>query len=369
MEKVFNSLSPPQRFIYPAISVIIPMYNAEKYIGECLDSILAQTFQNFEVIVVDDCSTDNSAAVVKSYAENFGGRLRLERMLKNSGSGAMPRNKGIYLSRGDYLLIIDNDDAITSTALEELYSVAKNFDADVVACEKYYQISEQFWNDAEFRKKLQPLIWRPGSFVDRPTLLTDNILERLHLCAKRYFVWNVWSKLIRRDLILKNEFYFSDTIVDDMVFTICLLCTAEKFVLVPNVINYYQMREGSVSYNSNKHDEKFFRKYVKAFAAAFRYLDKFLNEREPFRGNSYIKYIIFEICWSELLVGYLFHMYNQIEAYKFDKILMEELSADDNLALAAYTFNMGATYRLRFSQAQQHIAALESELARLKAKE
>ena len=61
----------------PAISVIIPMYNAEKYIGECLDSILAQTFTDFEVIVVDDCSTDNSAKIVESYAEKFtkgGGR-------------------------------------------------------------------------------------------------------------------------------------------------------------------------------------------------------------------------------------------------------------------------------------------------------
>ena len=87
-----------------------------------------------------------------------------------------------------------------------------------------------------------------------------------------------------------------------------------------------------------------------------------MNEREPFRGNSYIKYIIFEICWSELLVGYLFHMYNQIAAHNFDKILMEELSADDNLALAAYTFNMGAFYSLKLIKAQQYIAKLENEL-------
>ena len=59
---------------YSAVSVIIPLYNAEKYIAECLDSVLNQTFQNFEVIVVDDCSTDNSASIVESFSEKFGGR-------------------------------------------------------------------------------------------------------------------------------------------------------------------------------------------------------------------------------------------------------------------------------------------------------
>ena len=63
----------------PAISVIIPMYNVEKYVGACLDSLLAQTFQDFEVIVVNDCSTDNSAAVVESYIPKFNGRLTLSK--------------------------------------------------------------------------------------------------------------------------------------------------------------------------------------------------------------------------------------------------------------------------------------------------
>ena len=345
------------------------MYNAEKYIGDCLDSILNQTFQSFEVIVVDDCSTDNSVEVVNSYANKFGGRLRLEQTLQNSGGGATPRNVGLPLSRGEYISFLDADDAITPTAFEELYSIAKKFDADVVACEKYYEIPDQFWHDAEFRKQLQPLTWRAGSFVDEPAFLTNNILERLHLCNSRKFLWNVWSKLIRRDWIFENKFLFADTIVEDLVFTICSLCMAEKFVLVPNVVNYYRVREGSISNNTAARDEKFFRKYVKAFAATFRYFDKFLDEREIFRGNSYIKYIVFDICWRELLGGYFSPMYDKIEPYKFDKILMEELSKDDNLALSAYTFNMEAFYHIRFAQAQQYIAALENELARLKNKE
>ena len=123
----------PPAFKYPAISVIIPLYNAERYIGETLDSLLAQTFQDFELIVVDDCSTDSSCAVVENYAERFGGRLKLTRTIKNTGSGTEPRNLGLTLSRGEYVYFMDNDDAVTPTALDELYALAKKFDADALA--------------------------------------------------------------------------------------------------------------------------------------------------------------------------------------------------------------------------------------------
>ena len=86
--------SRPKKFSFPAISVIIPMYNTEKYVGDCLNSLLEQTFQNFEVIIVDDCSTDNSVAVVENYRERFGGRLTLAHTEENSGGGGyVPRKK------------------------------------------------------------------------------------------------------------------------------------------------------------------------------------------------------------------------------------------------------------------------------------
>lgn len=124
---------------FPAVSIIIPMYNAEKYIGECLDSILAQTFPYFEVILVDDCSTDNCAKIAKSYLEKFGGRLKIATLHKNSGNPSTPRNVGIEISSGEYLLFIDNDDAITNTALAELYLTAKRFEADVLFYNGYYR--------------------------------------------------------------------------------------------------------------------------------------------------------------------------------------------------------------------------------------
>ena len=121
----------------PAITIIAPMYNVEKYIGECLDSILTQTFDDYELLVVDDCSTDHSAEIAKSYIDRFNGRMRLIKMNKNTGGAALPRNTGIRLSRGKYLAFIDTDDLFTNNALADMYNAAEQNDADVIHTEKY----------------------------------------------------------------------------------------------------------------------------------------------------------------------------------------------------------------------------------------
>ena len=89
--------------IEPQISVIIPMYNAEKYIRQCLISVLASKFKNYEVLVVDDCSTDNSVAEVRKLLPHFDGRLKLLSTEKNSGGAGIPRNIGIKNAAGKYV--------------------------------------------------------------------------------------------------------------------------------------------------------------------------------------------------------------------------------------------------------------------------
>ncbi|MBQ6130959.1 MAG: glycosyltransferase family 2 protein [Selenomonadaceae bacterium] len=185
----------------PAVSVIIPLYNAEKYLAECLDSILNQTFQNFEVIVVDDCSTDSSCAVVENYIPKFDGRLTLAHMEKNSGSGALPRNKGFELSRGEYVFFMDADDMLIETALEELYTLAKDYAAEVVYCEKYYRCDAAGEN-------IKVDWMQRGTFVDKPTFDTENLAERVKGIVNRRYWVTPWSKLVRRDLIVKSGVHF-----------------------------------------------------------------------------------------------------------------------------------------------------------------
>ena len=353
----------------PAISVIIPLYNAGKYIGECLDSVLAQTFQDFEVIVVDDCSTDNSVAVVENYVPKFNGRLRLARMKKNSGSGAEPRNLGLTLSRGKYIFFIDSDDTVTTTAFEELHSVAEEFNADVVECERFYGVPEKFWYDAEFRKQLKPSSYKFGSFVDKPTLVTDNLVERVKKIYQRDFIWNVWAQLIRRDFIFENRLKFVGMISEDLVFTICELCAAKKYVVIPNVVNYYRVREDSIIHqNLVKPDtkiDKHLHCWITMIKSGVSYLDEFLSAHEFFSERPDLKYMLFKLFMNDTL-RYVAGIYRKIPAYALDGILRKEFGNGDNLALLTFLFSELNVWRLQMIEAQKRIIELENEIESLK---
>ena len=363
--------APATSFTCPAVSVIIAMYNTEKYIGECLDSLLTQTFQNFEVIVVDDCSTDNSLTIAESYIEKFRGRMRLLHLKKNSGNNGIPNNKGLGLSRGEYVLFMDSDDTVTPDALEQLYTVAEDFDADVVGCEKYYDVSEKFWYDTEFRKQLKPFSYQKGGFVSEPTLITDDFSVRVKDCAQDRFLWNIWSKLIRRDFLIENEISITNEMANDMLLTCFLVYSAKRYVRVPYVINFYRVLGSSLTHQ--KRDPlKQLKKYVSALTVGFNHLSDFLDKQEFFRKNPDAKYIAFNTYLHNIL-QYLNEIYLKVPAPALAETLQEEFSAADNTALMAFVFSVMNVNRLQFyqfaAQAQKRIAELESENKRLKSKE
>lgn len=120
----------------PAVSVIIPLYNAEKFIRQCLISVLASKFQDYEVIVVDDCSTDRSVVEVEKLLPHFDGRLKILHTDVNSGGAGVPRNLGLKSARGKYITFVDNDDLILPTTLGYFFDIAEKFNADVLHTEK-----------------------------------------------------------------------------------------------------------------------------------------------------------------------------------------------------------------------------------------
>ena len=232
----------PSRKNY-SVSVVIPMYNAGEYIGECLDSLLIQTFQDFEVIIVDDCSIDDSVKIVEEYAPKFNGKLKLEKTEKNSGGGCVPRNIGIGLARGEYIQFLDADDMLLGNALRNSYTSAVLYDADVVYTAAYYMLKSPNdiypYKDGMYEKMICAL---KEFTIDDP----DKNLSRLLLESPEGNFHTCWTKFVRRDLLLKNKIFFPNlSIVGDFVWVINLYCLARRFLRISTPLYFHR------SYNNN----------------------------------------------------------------------------------------------------------------------
>ena len=274
-----------------AISVIIPMYNAEKYIGECLDSLSSQTFRDFEVIIVDDCSTDNSIEVVKSYIEKFGKQLKIAKTEKNSGGCAVPRNVGFPLSCGEYVFFMDADDVFTQTALEEMYTLAKEYDADVVYCEKYFMssgIGEELKNNIHLAdSKIQ----KPP-FVDKPTLETNDLSERIKKLLDNNYWMAAWLKLVKRDFLIENRIDFPLTFIsEDFIWNSKLLFCSKRFLRIPNICYIRRMHEDSIM-GSNRTTSDQVQRWMDVVIRCVKDLDNFMKRIEFFEENPAYRYEI-----------------------------------------------------------------------------
>ncbi len=130
--------------IIDMISVIIPVYNVEKYLSECLDSIINQTFRDLEIICINDGSTDNSISILNIYAKKDNRIIVIDK--KNSGVSSA-RNDGISLSRGEYLFFIDSDDYIDLDFLEKFYKNAKDNNSDLVVLSSFWSLDKRVSNN------------------------------------------------------------------------------------------------------------------------------------------------------------------------------------------------------------------------------
>ena len=226
----------------PAVSVVIPLYNAERYFAECLDSLLMQTFQDYEIILVNDGSTDNSRAIAESYVPKFGGRLKLFDNEKNSGQG-VTRNNGLRYATGEYVFFMDSDDLLLLNGLEKMYTTAKKFDVDIVDATRNYKMS----NDG---KTLTPVNLK-ATTPDNKFILESNLEWRVQGLLADRFSWAPWRRLLRRKFLIDNELFFPENLrrCEDEVWTHGLLFYAKKIIHIPIALYLYRMSEGSITYS------------------------------------------------------------------------------------------------------------------------
>lgn len=270
----------------PAVSVVIPMYNAEKYLVECLESILAQTLQDFEVILVNDCSTDNCRQIAESYLEKFGGRLKLYDNEKNSGAAAT-RNNGLRLAGGEYIFFMDADDLILTSGLEQMYRAAKFFDVEVVNTTRSYKMS----NDG---KELTPVNLRPTA-PKNESILEKNLEWRVEGILADKFSWAPWRRLLQRNFLIENELFFPEKLrrCEDEIWTHGLLFCAKKIIHTPIAAYFYRLSEQSITRIKRTHLQNI-NSRIDNIIHDLQWIDKFMSKIPFFEENPHYRYAILE---------------------------------------------------------------------------
>lgn len=214
------------------LSIIIPVYNVDLYLTRCLDSVLAQTFQDFEIICIDDASTDDSYRILREYAEKDS-RIRILRNEQNKGL-SYTRNTGLEHAQGEYVYFLDSDDAITPDCIAKISGVAEDTDADIVVFGAIEKEGEKQISVYTFPNEVCNRIW------DGKKLFTV-----LHKTIG--FVPPVQFKLWRRDFLAKAGLRFYEGIYhEDELFYFEALMNARKVTCIPDLLYFYYRREGSI---------------------------------------------------------------------------------------------------------------------------
>jgi len=216
----------------PKISVIIPAYNVEKYIEKTLKSLMDQTFKDFEAIVINDGSTDNTEKIIKEVLQDTEFQWKLINQ-ENQGVSAA-RNRGIIESKGEYISFLDADDYYHPTFLEKMYNKAKEKDYDAVFC-NYALVTE--------KGKIISIHKQPTEFIgvslDGEKVLELVLENKLSICTESY--------ICKKDIIIHNKiFYTKGSILgEDQEFWMKALFHAESVNNVSEVLVYYVQRKNS----------------------------------------------------------------------------------------------------------------------------
>ena len=214
------------------LSIIIPVYNVEAYIEECLASVVAQSDAkaNIECIIVDDCSPDGSMDIVRRFVDNYQGTIqfRLLRHEVNRGISAA-RNTGVDAATGDYVFFIDSDDYLMEHGLKTLIDgLMANPDADVVLG------NSLFLGKNPYIKRKEPFLLL--SQKERLSALVVNLVPNI-----------AWNQLVRRNVLIDHRIFFKEGIIfEDVLWSYEMMAVAQKVLVLPQITYYYRSNANSI---------------------------------------------------------------------------------------------------------------------------
>ena len=267
------------------ISVIIPIFNCDKYLHKCIDSVLKQTYSNLEIILIDDGSSDRSGQICDEY-KKIDHRVRVFHQ-KNKGVSAS-RNLGLCKAKGTYITFVDSDDCIENSYIEELYSVLRKHNADYVTCGYKRIYSDRFERINDDGKEIE--------------ITSDEFVEKLLNVQNGYGF--VHMKLIKKSIIHNIRFEESLKVGEDALFNVQLCANLKKIVIYHKALYNY-------TYNSDSLVRKYDKNYVSKYLQSMQCMKQYINSK--YNGNihillclsNYIAYHVMLIC-----VNYCYHPQN-----------------------------------------------------------
>lgn len=216
----------------PKVSIIVPVYNVEKYIKKSLSSLVNQTLEDIEIIVVNDGSRDNSKKIIEEFREMYPKKIIY--LEKENGGLSDARNYGIPYAKGEYIAFLDSDDYVEKNMYEDMYKTAKKENADMVECDFYWEYPNKTKNDVG-------LVYNGKK----------EMIEKVRVVA--------WNKLIRREILQKAKIQFPKNCrYEDVEFTYKLIPYLEKVSFLKKPYIHYIQREGSISNFQNERTKEIF---------------------------------------------------------------------------------------------------------------
>ncbi len=233
------------------LSVIVPCYNVEQYIGECIDSILSQTLEDIELILVDDGSPDRSGEICDEYARKDKRVMVIHK--KNAGVSAA-RNDGLAIASGEYVIFVDSDDYVTENGYDMMYKKAKEIDADIVIGDviKIFperQKYEQFFGD-EF-------VTEDREFINKLVCgtLYSNFCPYPPSGGPAFGYGGPTNKIVRRALLDEYHIVFDERvkgIFDDIIYSAYITVCAKRIAYINTPVYYYRIVHNSITQSFKK---------------------------------------------------------------------------------------------------------------------
>lgn len=222
------------------VSVIVPVYNAEKFLDRCITSVLSQSLENIEIIVINDKSTDKSKNIILKYKNLYKNITFLDND-KNEGVSSA-RNNAISLCRGKYIMFIDSDDWIESDMIETLYNEAEKNDLDIAICNHFVE-GDNGGNRELRRINLSTDLIYNGIDMIKEIMTAENNMQGF-----------IWNKIIKSELFSLNKLKFNENLkyLEDLELNIKLFSNCKRVKVIDKPLYHYIQREGSITKTFSK---------------------------------------------------------------------------------------------------------------------